>query len=259
MQKTILITGATDGIGRLTARKLAAEGHKLLLHGRSEERLAEVAGETGGAPTFCADFSRMDEVAAMAEAVVTSHDHLDVLINNAGILGTPETKTEAGRDIRFEVNTLAPYLLTKRLLPIMPRDGRVVNLSSAAQAPVDVSAMMHFKPMDAMAAYAQSKLAITIWSAAMARAFPGGPVFVAVNPGSLLATKMVKQGFGIDGKDLNIGADILVRASLSAEFASATGKYFDNDSGVFTAPHAAAGDPDHVRTVMDALTAVAPD
>lgn len=259
MQKTILITGATDGIGWLTARKLAAEGHKLLLHGRSKEGLAEVAGELGGVPTFCADFSRMDEVAAMAEAVLANHENLDVLINNAGILRTPETKTEAGRDIRFEVNTLAPYLLTKFLLPVMPKDGRVVNLSSAAQAPVDVSAMMQFKPMEAMDAYAQSKLAITIWSAEMARAFPDGPVFVAVNPGSLLATKMVKEGFGIDGKDLNIGADILVRASLSAEFAAANGQYFDNDSGVFAAPHAAAADPDHVRSVMDALAAVAPD
>ena len=259
MQKTILITGATDGIGRLTARKLAAEGHRLLLHGRSKERLAELAGELGGVPTFCADFSRLDEVAAMAEAVLANHENLDVLINNAGILRTPETKTEAGRDIRFDVNTLAPYLLTKLLLPVMPKDGRVVNLSSAAQAPVDVSAMMHFKPMEAMDAYAQSKLAITIWSAEMARAFPDGPVFVAVNPGSLLATKMVKEGFGIDGKDLNIGADILVRASLSAEFAAAAGQYFDNDSGVFATPHAAAADPDHVRTIMDAVATVAPD
>lgn len=259
MQKTILITGATDGIGRLAAQKLAAEGHRLLLHGRSEERLAEVAGELGGVPTFCADFSRMDEVATMAEAVLANHETLDVLINNAGILRAPETKTEAGRDIRFDVNTLAPYLLTKRLLPVMPKDGRVVNLSSAAQAPVDVSAMMRFKPMDAMDAYAQSKLAITIWSAEMARAFPDGPVFVAVNPGSLLATKMVKEGFGIDGKDLNIGADILVRASLSAEFAAANGLYFDNDGGVFATHHAAAADPDHVKTIMDALATVAPD
>ena len=93
----------------------------------------------------------------------------------------------------------------------------------------------------------------------MARAFPDGPVFVAVNPGSLLATKMVKEGFGIDGKDLNIGADSLVRASLSAEFAAANGQYFDNDSGVFSPPHAAAADPDHVRTIMDALATVAPD
>ena len=92
----------------------------------------------------------------------------------------------------------------------------------------------------------------------MARAFPDGPIFVAVNPGSLLATKMVKEGFGIDGKDANIGADILVRASLSADFANASGQYFDNDNNIFTAPHAAAGDPDHVRAVMDALAVVVP-
>ena len=258
MSKTILITGATDGIGRLTAQKLVDEGHQVLLHGRSETRLAALSQELGGAPTFCADFSRMGEVAAMAEAVLADHASLDVLINNAGILRTPETKTEAGRDIRFDVNTFAPYLLTRRLLPIMPCDGRVVNLSSAAQAPVDIAAMMTFQPMEAMAAYAQSKLAITIWSAELAREMPDGPVFVAVNPGSLLATKMVKEGFGIDGKDLNIGADILVRASLSDAFATVSGQYFDNDSGVFAAPHAAAADPTHMRSVMDALAVVVP-
>ena len=109
-----------------------------------------------------------------------------------------------------------------------------------------------------MAAYAQSKLAITIWSAELAREMPDGPVFVAVNPGSLLATKMVKEGFGIDGKDLNIGADILVTASLSDAFATASGQYFDNDSGVFAAPHAAAADAGHMRSVMDALAVVVP-
>ena len=258
MHKIILITGATDGIGRLTAQKLVADGHQVLLHGRSETRLAALSQELGGAPTLCADFSRMGEVAALAQAVLADYDRLDVLINNAGILRTADTKTEAGRDIRFDVNTVAPYLLTRRLLPIIPRDGRVVNLSSAAQAPVDIAAMKRFQPMEAMAAYAQSKLAITIWSAELAREMPDGPVFVAVNPGSLLATKMVKEGFGIDGKDLTIGADILVTASLSDAFATASGQYFYNDSGEFAAPHAAAADAGHVRSVMDALAEVLP-
>ena len=101
-----------------------------------------------------------------------------------------------------------------------------------------------------MEAYAQSKLAITIWSAELAKFLPSGPIFIAVNPGSLLASKMVHEGFGIAGKDINIGADILVRASLDPEFENASGKYFDNDTGHFAAPHPAASDPDQVSKTM---------
>ena len=113
--------------------------------------------------------------------------------------------------------------------------------------------MTAFQPMDA---YAQSKLAITVWSAELARGIPDGQMIVAVNSSSLLATKMVKEEFGIEGNDLNIGADILIRASLSPEFADATGKYFDNDSGVFADPHDAASSPEHARAIMNALSAV---
>ncbi|MEL7281067.1 MAG: SDR family NAD(P)-dependent oxidoreductase [Pseudomonadota bacterium] len=257
MTKTILVTGATDGIGLLTARKLAKAGHTVLLHGRSDAKLADAAADIGGHPkTYRADLSNMAEVDAMAAAVLADHEHLDALINNAGILKTPEAKTEAGRDIRFDVNTIAPYILTHKLLPIIPKDGRVVNLSSAAQAPVDVAAMQSFKAMGDMDAYAQSKLAITIWTAAMAKAKPEGPVFVAVNPGSLLASKMVKEGFGVSGNDLSIGADILIRAALSPEFSDASGQYFDNDSGRFSSPHSAASNSDQVSAVMQALAAI---
>ena len=87
----------------------------------------------------------------------------------------------------------------------------------------------------------------------MARAHPDGPVFVAVNPGSLLASKMVKEGFGLAGNDLSIGAEILRRAALSEEFATATGRYFDNDSGRFAHPHAGASDEVQVAAVMEAI------
>jgi len=254
MTKTILITGATDGIGLLTARKLAADGHTVLLHGRSATKLDAAAQDVGGAPqTYRADLSKMGDVSAMADAILADHARLDVVINNAGILKTTDTQTEAGRDIRFDVNTIAPYILTRRLLPILPPEGRVVNLSSAAQAPVDVAAMAHFRPMGDMDAYAQSKLAITIWSAEMAKAMPDGPAIIAVNPGSLLASKMVKEGFGVAGNDLNVGADVLIRAALDDAFADASGAYFDNDSGQFASPHSAAADPAHVRAVMQTL------
>ena len=260
MSKTILITGATDGIGLLTARKLADAGHTVLLHGRSQDKLAAAVAQVGGgATTYRADLSRMSDVVEMAKAVLADHQHVDVLINNAGILKTPQVETEAGRDIRFDVNTIAPYVLTQKLLPIIPVEGRIINLSSAAQAPVDVGAMGQYRPMGDMEAYAQSKLAITIWSSEMAKTLPNGPVVVAVNPGSLLASKMVKEGFGIAGNDLNMGADILVAAALDPAFADASGKYFDNDSGRFAAPHSAAEDPNQVDAVMRALSEIAAD
>ncbi|RUS59234.1 SDR family NAD(P)-dependent oxidoreductase [Pseudorhodobacter sp. E13] len=257
MSKTILITGATDGIGLLTAKTLAAEGHKLLLHGRSADKLAAVAAQLGGAVAqFRADLSRLTEVRAMAAEIRAQVDVLDVLINNAGVLRTAQTRTPEGLDIRFVVNTLAPYVLTQHLLPILPAEGRVVNLSSAAQARVDLVALRGESRLDDMATYAQSKLAITIWTQDMARAHPDGPAFIAVNPGSLLASKMVREGFGIAGNDLGIGADILRKAALSPGFAKASGRYFDNDSGQFAAPHAAAADPDHVAAVMKTIRAL---
>ncbi|MDG4674855.1 SDR family NAD(P)-dependent oxidoreductase [Shinella sp. 838] len=252
--KTILITGATDGIGLLTARTLAAEGHNVLLHGRSSDKLAAVARELGGTPeTYLADLARLDEVRTLAKTILSRHDRLDVLINNAGVYKTSQTRTPEGLDVRFVVNTIAPYVLTQALLPCLSRDGRVVNLSSAAQAPVDLAALRGEVALDHMGAYAQSKLAITIWTQEMARQHPDGPVFVAVNPGSLLASKMVKEGFGVAGNDLRIGADILRRAALSDEFAKASGQYYDNDGGRFANPHAAGKDTDHVAAVMRAI------
>jgi NAD(P)-dependent dehydrogenase (short-subunit alcohol dehydrogenase family) len=89
-----------------------------------------------------------------------------------------------------------------------------------------------------MDAYAQSKLGITMWTRHMAEELgQAGPMVVAVNPGSLLASKMVKEGFGVAGSDLSIGADILTRAALSDEFAAASGRYFDNDAKRFAPPH----------------------
>jgi NAD(P)-dependent dehydrogenase (short-subunit alcohol dehydrogenase family) len=261
MAKTILLTGATDGIGLVTAQKLVTQGHTVLLHGRNAAKLDAVAQELAAIPDggrverYIADLSEMAEVTALAKAVAEQHDTLDVLINNAGILKTSNPVLSNGRDIRFEVNTLAPYLLTQQLLPLLGTTGRVVNLSSAAQATVNVKAIGGGVRMDDMEAYAQSKLAITMWSRAMAQKHPDGPMVVAVNPGSLLASKMVREGFGMAGKDINIGADILLRAALSDEFAQASGQYFDNDSGRFAPPHRDALDDAKVAEVVAAIEA----
>lgn len=262
--KKIFITGATDGIGLETAKRLAALGHHLLISGRNPAKLetttATLKAFNSATPVeiFQADLSDMGEVRALTAALKSAHSHIDVIINNAGILKAPQTVTPAGLDIRFAVNTLAPYLLNKTLLPIMTNTGRVINLSSAAQESVDHDALRGTLTLSDMAAYSQSKLAITMWSREMSKSLgEAGPVIVAVNPGSLLASKMVSEGFGIQGKDIGIGADILVRAALSDEFADASGKYYDNDAQQFSAPHPDALDAkksgDVVKVIEDLI------
>jgi len=257
MQKLILITGSTDGIGLETARKLSAEGHKILLHGRNRSKLDAAKQMLGGdADGYVADLSNMADVEELATSVAAKRKKIDVLINNAGVFKTPDPITADGLDVRFVVNTFAPYALTQRLLPLMDATGRIINLSSAAQAPVNLEALAGQARLSDMEAYAQSKLAITIWSRELAKKLPDGPIVVAVNPGSMLASKMVKESFGVAGNDLGIGADILCRAALSDEFATATGKYFDNDSGRFAEPHPDALDSQKSQKVMDVIEAI---
>lgn len=261
MQKIILITGSTDGIGLETARMLVADGHRVLLHGRNPAKLKDAQtslsalAQRGSIETYEADLSRMPAVEALAADILQRHERLDVLINNAGVFKTGDPVTPDGLDVRFAVNTLAPWLLTQRLLPLLGKTSRVINLSSAAQSPVDPRALAgQVRLDDDYAAYAQSKLALTMWSRSLAASLgDDGPVVVAVNPGSLLGSKMVKEGFGVDGGDLRIGAEILVRAALSDEFASASGKYFDNDDGRFADPHRDALDAQKTARIMKAI------
>ncbi len=254
MSKTILITASTDGIGKRTAKLLASKGHKLILHGRSASKLKAAASEIDSdTESVVADLSRASDVDALAAEITRRHERLDVLINNAGVLKLQQPSSPEGLDLRFVVNTIAPYVLTQKLLSVIPKTGRIVNVSSAAQAPVDLDALKGGAALDDMSAYAQSKLGIVIWTQEMASQLSQGPIVVAVNPGSLLASKMVKEGFGVAGHDLSIGAKILAQAALDPSFEDASGKYFDNDSHRFTSPHAAARDADHVRQFMEGL------
>lgn len=257
MSKTILMTGSTDGIGLETAKMLIQQQHHVLLHGRNPDKLEKVKQmlvESSSAKQiegYVADLSRMADVEALAEAITTKHPKLDVLINNAGVYTTANPITSDGLDVRFVVNTLAPYVLTKRLLPLLGPEGRVVNLSSAAQAPVDLAALAGKKQLSDDAAYAQSKLAITMWSRQLALLRKdNGPAIIAVNPGSMLASKMVKDAFGVAGSDIRIGADILRRAALDDEFAQASGQYFDNDRRQFGPPHPDALDSQKAQEVV---------
>ncbi|OBY25149.1 SDR family NAD(P)-dependent oxidoreductase [Leisingera sp. JC1] len=257
MTKTILITGSTDGIGLQTARSLVGEGQRVLLHGRSADKLATAKAETGAETGFIADLSSIAGANALAEAVRREIGQLDVLINNAGVFKTPQAVTEEGYDIRFMVNTIAPYALTKALVPAMPATGRVVNLSSAAQAPFSLEALRGEQRLAAQEAYSQSKLALTGWTRALAAAAPNGPVFLAINPGSLLATKMVQEGYGIAGNDIAIGAAILRDAALDPAFADKSGAYFDNDSGCFADPHPFVMQSATNRALVEALDTLA--
>lgn len=261
--KCILITGATDGIGLETTKTLASLGHRVLLHGRNAAKLEDIEQSlrslSGGAKFehYLADLSRMSEVESLARAVSEQHGSLDVLINNAGVFVASDPVTPDGLDLRFAVNTIAPYLLTQRLLPLIGNAGRVINLSSAAQAPVDMKAFVGERRLADGAAYAQSKLALTMWSRKLSLSLgDNGPAIIAVNPGSMLGSKMVKEAFGVAGKDMRIGVEILIRAALDDEFASASGQYFDNDSGRFASPHPDALDPIKTTEIVRVIEAV---
>lgn len=263
MKKTILITGSTDGIGLEAAAALHTQGHHVILHGRSEAKLSaakdrlNALSDGGSVEGYTADLSSLADVDALADAITRSHSRLDVLINNAGVFKTSETRTTDGLDVRFMVNTIAPYRLAQRLLPLMNRDGRIINLSSAAQAPVDLRAIGQHQGLADNAAYAQSKLAITMWSRQWATELgESGPVVIAVNPGSFLGTKMVKEAYGMAGGDVQIGVDILCRLSLDEEHASHSGDYYDNDAGRYASPHPDATDARKTQAIATEIESI---
>jgi NAD(P)-dependent dehydrogenase (short-subunit alcohol dehydrogenase family) len=254
MTKTILITGATDGIGLDAAKRLAAKGHTILLHGRSAAKLEAAKAAVGGTSTqtYLADLSSLSNVRMLANKVMKDHKKLDVLINNAGILNSANPITPDKLDVRFAVNTLAPYILTKSLLPLMDKTGRVVNISSAGQKPVSLQALKNGTPLSDFDAYSQSKLAIMMWTYYLSTIMD--PMMVSVNPGSLLSTNMVKLAFsGAPPKDIGIGGEIICQAALSKAFANASGKYFDNDIGSFNAPHPDAVNLKKSKELVDCM------
>ncbi|MEM6316203.1 MAG: SDR family NAD(P)-dependent oxidoreductase [Bacteroidota bacterium] len=249
MKKTILITGSTDGIGKLAAIKLAQDGHEVYLHGRNSEKLEKVIAEIKAAfdnehiSGFVADFSDLAAVKNMAIKVQNELTKLDVLINNAGVYKSKVSQTNDGLDIRFTVNYFAPYVLTNELMPLLKKGAapRVINLSSAAQAPVSMEAMKGNKPLGEMAAYSQSKLALSMWSTYLAEKEPD-LVVIPVNPGSLLNTNMVREGWGFHRSSADKGANILYDLAISEQYTNDSGKYFDNDLGAFGSLHPAEKD-----------------
>lgn len=262
MKKTILITGSTDGIGKLTATKLAKEGHTIYIHGRNPGKLSaaisEIKDTTGNENIkgFVADFSDLDSVRQMAEQIIKEVSKIDVLINNAGVFKSSVSDNKDGLDIRLVVNYLAPYLLTARLVPLLKNgaEPRIINLSSAAQSSVSYEVLSGKEKASQGETYAQSKLALTMWSFHLAKTVPEIAV-IAVNPGSLLNTKMAHEAYGQHWSSADKGANILYDLAISEAYNGVTGKYFDNDKGTFGRAHPDAYD----ETEIDKLIRVTDD
>ena len=183
---TVLVTGATAGLGRALARELAQAGDTVLIHGRDPERGAQALDYTGASELFLADFASLDQVRALAAALPP----VDILVNNAGLgFGDGREESEDGLELRFQVNYLAGYLLARELKP-----PRVVNVASAGQAPIDFDDPMITRGYSGDRAYCQSKLAQIMHAFDLAEA---GVTANALHPATFMPTKMVVDA-GID-------------------------------------------------------------
>ena len=235
-EQTILITGATDGIGKLTALQLAKQQARLLIHGRNEEKLQRVVGELKTASGndkiegLLADFASMAQVRRLALEVLEACDGLDLLINNAGV-GTSDSRySQDGHELRFAVNYLAPFLFTRLLLPALKKSApaRIVNVSSAGQHAVDFDDVMLEKSFDGMKAYCQSKLALIMFTFDLAAELQDADVTVnTLHPGTYLDTNMVRRANVSPMGTAESGADAVLFLAISPALEGVTGKYFN--------------------------------
>jgi NAD(P)-dependent dehydrogenase (short-subunit alcohol dehydrogenase family) len=239
-ERVILITGATDGMGRQLARDLAAEGATLLLHGRDQARgaatLTEIRRATGNDKLtyYRADFSSLDEVRELAQRITAEQSRLEVLVNNAGIGGMPDDRTRAisrdGYELRLAVNYLAPFLLTRRLLPLLQSSApsRIVNVASVGQEPIDFNDLMLERGYDAFRAYRQSKLALIMFTFDLAEELKGtGVTANALHPASLMNTKMVLESFGYTMSRIEDGVAATIRLVTDPKLDAVSGRYYD--------------------------------
>lgn len=238
--KIVLITGATDGLGKRVARDLAERGATVLLHGRSHEKGEAVLREIRQATVsdqltyYNADFSSLDEVRRLAEAIQTDHERLDLLINNAGIgFGEPDSERQLSRDgyeLRFQVNYLAGFLLTLRLLPLLRRSetARVVNVASAGQQALDFDDLMLERGYSGTRAYRQSKLAQVMFTLELAERLRATGITVnALHPATFMDTNMVREADITPHNAVEEGAEAVEHLASSPELADLTGRYFD--------------------------------
>jgi NAD(P)-dependent dehydrogenase (short-subunit alcohol dehydrogenase family) len=253
MRKTedtvVLVTGATDGIGRETALELARRGAQVIVHGRNPEKVEAtrqaIAQETGNPQVHSVafDLSAVDEIRRGAQEIRAHFPVLHVLLHNAGVFDNAHHTTEDGLERSFAVNHVAPFLLTRELLPLLERNApaRVITVSSIAHA----KGKIHWDDLldqSGYEAYAQSKLANILFTRALARRLDARKVTAnALHPG-VVGTKLLKAGFGIDGSDsLAQGAATSVFLALSPEVAGVTGGYFKDSKPYDPAPQAKDG------------------
>jgi len=229
----ILITGASDGLGRALASELARAGHHLIVHGRDAGRLAGIARETG-AVAIRADLSCLDEVRGLASRAADHAARIDVLVNNAGVgFGAPGAGRELSRDgyeLRLAVNYLAPYLLTRLLLPALRRSGsaRVINVASAGQRPVDLDDLMMQREYDGVEAYRRSKLALIAHTFDLADELAGAGITAnCLHPASLMPTTMVRESrYGVIDS-LEQGLHATLRLVVDPDLDGVSGAYFN--------------------------------
>ena len=204
-QKVVLVTGATDGLGRALAAELAREGATVLVHGRDPRRITDTVKEVSAAAdgvlvrSYQADLSSLSGVATLAGLVTRAEPRLDVLVNNAGIGhvvpgGGARQESEDGIELRFAVNYLAGYLLTRLLLPLLTASApsRVINVASLGQQAIDFDDVMLTREYDGFRAYRQSKLAQVMFTFDLADELDGtGVTASALHPATFMPTKIV--------------------------------------------------------------------
>jgi retinol dehydrogenase 14 len=240
-ENVVLVTGATDGIGRATAAQFARAGWLVLLHGRDEAKLRAtqdaLTAESGNINIdwVCADFVALGAVRTLGAYVSENYDRLDVLVNNAGTLQKTRLESADGHELTFAVNYLAPFVLTQALLPLLQAtaaqtgQARVLNVAANGHLKVslDFDDLQSTRDYDGVKVYQRSKLANVLYSKALARRLADSAVIVnALHPG-VISTKVLMAGFGISGAPPEDAAQAIVHLATAPELAGVTGRYFD--------------------------------
>jgi NAD(P)-dependent dehydrogenase (short-subunit alcohol dehydrogenase family) len=194
--RTIVLTGASDGIGAAAARALATRGEHVVVVGRSPDKTAAVARDIG-APYHVADFARLDDVRELAALLTERYERIDVLANNAGGLMGPHERTVDGFERTLQVNHLAPFLLTHELMPaLLAARGRVITTSSVAArlfSRLHLDDLGNGRDYSPRKAYGDSKLANILFTAELHRRFhPRGLTAAAFHPG-VVATNFAAE------------------------------------------------------------------
>lgn len=187
MTKTIIITGASDGIGAAAAQRLSEDGHRIVVVGRSASKTADIAREIG-AEQYVADFADLSQVRRLADELLSQYPSIDVLANNAGGIMGARTLTIDGNEKTFQVNHLAPFLLTTLLLPSLVAGAATVIQTASAAARIfgkfNINDLQNARSYAPQTAYGNAKLANILFTKELQRRYSGdGIAAVSFHPG----------------------------------------------------------------------------